>query len=521
IATREIEPQNKTSREYGMDLHEPSIAVEEVISTHPDLPESRVILKGQPSHIILQLGIKNLAIIPYSNVLIRKKIPDQLKNVMFPGDAGEDVSIEDGDLIWRIPEFHPGDMRVLRYEGDIDPNVNDSIPTGDVVVAAQGEDIITNIVVDDFRAMCKNMYFIEADETDEPGEWLCKFVVENTSDIEVDIMRVEVKDPGTGRVFLNLDQPGYFVKPGGRWESDPWMITGDDRPSFIKNLVLNVVPGLSKNITFRLQKEGGSFYPAAISFKKSFNRTKVEAKRSTDITATLTIENTGYADIEQVIIRDTLPKYFLPPDLSSLTVEKAGIPLSDNVGIHVEPDEVEPTTPQQFYIRVDDLSRYGGSLRSGERLVVRYTSTIYRPEPDERIEAPAEVDSRTYLQGPVIPGDDTAGAPVIDTVQVLRKFSIGKSIEQGSNSGEYRIELMYRNRGKDQVADLVMRDLIPENFTGSNYSQQPEEEGTPEGVNILEWKIPRIGPGENLIISYSIKGEGEYHATDAQIFYNG
>ena len=80
---------------------------------------------------------------------------------------------------------------------------------------------------------------------------------------------------------------------------------------------------------------------------------------------------------------------------------------------------------------------------------------------------------------------------------------------------------MYRNRGNDPITDLVLRDLIPENFTGSNFNKQPDEEGTPEGIKILEWNIPRVESGENLIISYSIKGEGEYHPTDAQIFYNG
>lgn len=521
VSAKEIEPQNKTSREYGISIPEPSIAVEEIISTHPDLPESRVIVKGKPTHTVLQLGIKNLAVIPYSGLVIRKRLPQQLKNIMFPGESGEDVAIDEGDLLWRIPEIQPGEMRVLRYEGDIDQSVGDAIPTGDVKVSARGEDIVTNIVVNDFQAMCKNMYMIEADETDEPGEWICRFVVENTSDFEVEVIRVEVKDPRSGSVFLNLEKPGYYVKPGDRWESDSWMITQEDRPSFIKNLVLNIVPGLSKSINYRLQKEGGSFYPAALSFKKTFDKSKVEAKRSTDIQVVLTVENTGFADIEQVFIRDTLPRYFLPPNLNTLVVEKAGIPLTDNVGVHVEPDEVDPTTPQKFFIRVDDLSRYCGVLKAGERLVVKYTATIYRPEPDDRIEAPAEVDSRTYLSGPVISGEDTAGAPVLSTMQVLRKFSVGKSIEQGSNPGEYRIELMYRNRGNNPVSDLVLRDLIPENFTGQNYSKQPQQERTPEGVDILEWKVSSIGAGEHLIISYSIKGEGEYHPTDAQIFYNG
>jgi hypothetical protein len=494
--------------------------VEEVISTHPDLPESRVVLRGEKTHTSLQLGLKNLAIIPYKDLVIKKAVPMELKNIMFPGDPSEDVAIEDGNLVWRIPDLEPGEMRVLRYGGDLDPDATDRIPTGDVKVTARGEDIITNIVVDSFEAMCRNMYFIEADETDEPGEWTCRFVVENTSEFEVEVLRVEVKDPKTGRIYTNLETPGVFVGPKERWETDDWMVAQDDRPSFIKNLVLNIIPGLRKKMDFELIKDGGNFYPASLSFKKSFNKRRVEAKRTTDITATLTVENTGYADIEQVFIRDSLPRYFLPPSQSSITVEKAGIPLSDNVGIHIEPEQVGPSAEQMFFIRIDDLSKFGGTLKSGERLVVRYDSQVHRPEPDDRIEAPAEVDARTYFAGPVIPGEDVAGAPVVDIQQVLRKFSIGKSIEQGVAPGEYRIELLYRNRGSDPVKDLIMKDLIPENFKGGGYTIQPDMDTTPEGITILEWVISKVDPGQSVIISYSIKGEGEYHPSDAQIFYN-
>ncbi|MGA1848670.1 MAG: hypothetical protein ACMUHB_04945, partial [Thermoplasmatota archaeon] len=298
VNAKEIEPQARISREYPIRLHEPSIALEEVISTHPDLPESRVVLRGEQTHTVLQLGLKNLAVVPYADMVIKKAIPKDLKNVMFPGDTIEDVAIEEAELVWRIRELQPGEMRILRYEGDLDPTATDRIPTGDIRVKARGLDIITNIVVDSFGAMCRNMYFIEADETDEPGEWICRFVVENTSEFEVEVLRVEVKDPVSGRIHLNLETQGIYVTPGGRWESDAWLISQNEKPAFIKNLVLNIVPGLSKKVGYSLTKDGGSYFPASISFKKTFDKKKVEAKRSTDVTASLTVENTGYADIE-------------------------------------------------------------------------------------------------------------------------------------------------------------------------------------------------------------------------------
>jgi hypothetical protein len=520
IGAKEIEPGKRASKTYGMYLHDPSIVLEEVISTHPDLPESRVIIGGKPSHVVVQIGMKNLAPITYDNVKLIKDVPEELRNIIFPGDGPEDVKVEDGRMIWIIPHLSQGEMRVLRYEGDLQAPGSDPIPAGDIHLTAKGEDIITNIVVDSFEAMCRNMYFIEADETEEPGEWVCRFVVENTSDFEVDVVRVEVQDARNGRVYLNFDQPPVSVTPGGRWESDSWLVTGSERPSFIKNLVLNVVPGLIKRTNYELTKEGGEYYPAGLSFKKTFDKSRIEAKRDTDVTAQLIIENTGGADLEHIFIRDTLPRYFLPPSLSTLKVEKGGMEFRDNVGVHVDPDDTDVSKEHTFYIRIDDLSKFGGPMKKGERMVIKYISTIHRPEPEQKLKAPAEVDARSLLPGPVISGEDTAGAPVIETMQVLRRFSVGKSIEQGSSEGEYHIELLYRNRGNNPVSDLVLRDIIPENFRGRQYSLSPLEEATPEGITILEWKLDKVQPGQSVVISYSLKGEGEYHPRDAQIFYN-
>lgn len=520
LTSSEIEPGKRVSKTYGLNLHEPSIAVEEAISTDPDLPESRVIISGRQSHVVFQIGMKNLAPIAYDSLVLSKELPEELKNIIFPGEISEDVKVEDGKLIWHLSEIKPMEMRVLRYEGDLTSPKADPIPAGNIHLTAKGKDIISNIVVDSFEAMCRNMYFIEADETEEPGEWICRFVVENTSDFEVEVIRVEVKDSDAGNIYLNLERPDVYIPPGERWESDSWLVTRSERPSFIKNLVLNIIPGLTKKTNYELVKEGGGLFPAGLSFKKSFDRSRVEAKRDTEITAQLVVENTCGADIDHVFIRDSLPAYFLPPSPSMLRVEREGMELRDNVGVHVEPDNVDPSGEQMFFIRIDDLGKYGGPLARGEKLTIRYTTTIHRPEPEQTLKAPAEVDARTALPGPVVSGKDEAGAPVVETMQVLRRFSVGKSIEQGKSAGEYHIEVLYRNRGNNPVSSLTLRDIIPENFKGTQYSMDPVQETTPEGITILEWNIDKVQPGQSVVISYSIKGEGEFHPRDAQIFYN-
>ena len=520
LSAKELEPGERKSREYRLNLMEPSIALEEVVSTHPDHPQSFILKKGQITSVSLQLGVKNLDTIPYSDLIISKEVPLDLKNIIFPGEDAEDVSIEEGRLVWRFKRLDPGQVKVLRYEGDMKLDEPEPVPTGDIIIKAVADDLSSTVVVTSFEAMCRNMYFIEADETEEPGEWACRFVCENTSQFEVEILRVEVQDPQTNQVYMNLDRTGTYVEPQGRWESETWLVTHRDRPTFIKNMVLNIVPGITKKTEYALTRKGGDFLPGAISFRKNFDRRQVEAKRETDITSTMFIENTGAADLEQIIVRDIVPRYMIAPDPSSIVIEREGMRLTDNIGVTVEPADEGPNVDKQMYIRIDDLSAHGGPLRKGEMIAITYKARVFRPEPNTTITAPAEVDARPYLPGPVLNGEDTAGVPVVDVTQILRRFSIGKSIEQGTAVGQYHIELLYRNRGNAPVTGLQLKDLIPENFTGGPYSIEPDIEHTPEGIKLLSWNIPKIDAGETLVISYTIKGEGEYHPRDAQVFYN-
>ncbi len=520
IKATEIEPRHKVSREYAIDLPRPSIVLEEILTTDPDFRDSVILEKDVPAHVLLQLGLKNLAQIPYKNIVVKKSIPSILKNVIFSGESVEDSAIEDEKLVWRINKLDADEIRSLIFEGDIETESSEEIPIGDVTLEARGEDTVSEIVVTSFDAMCKNMYFIEADETEEPGKWLCRFVCENTSSFEVEILKVQVMDHQSQQVYLNMEKPGVNIPPNERWVSRSWFVYGQDRPKFIKNLVLNVIPGLSKEINYKMHKEGGNFEVAGLIFNKTFDKPLVRARSNTSIAARIEIENIGSAALEQVFVRDNIPKFMVPPNIHDIKVQRGSTFIEDNVGFILEPVDDSASVEQKLYIHIHDLSVIGGPLEKGEKITITYNTRIQNPEPNTKIIAPAEADGKPYLPGPIVTGVDVAGAPVIGTQHILRKFSIGKSIEQGANRGEYHIALLYRNRGNQPIRDLVIKDIIPENFTGGGYSLDPDTEDTPDGMTKLSWGIPMVKEGETIGISYKIKGEGEYHPKAAQIFYN-
>jgi hypothetical protein len=70
------------------------------------------------------------------------------------------------------------------------------------------------------------------------------------------------------------------------------------------------------------------------------------------------------------------------------------------------------------------------------------------------------------------------------------------------------------------MKDLVIKDILPNNFTGMDYTLEPEKDATVDTGTMLTWTIPVLKENEIIKIKYKIKGEGEYHPSDAQIFYN-
>jgi hypothetical protein len=521
ISATELDPSQRKSKEYRIDVETPSIMITESISTHPEYINSLIVPKGKSSIVKSQLRVKNQAALPYRDLVIKKIIPPRLKNISFPDKGAADAIIEGDRIIWKLKDLERGASAVLKYECELEPEGTEEVPTGIVELDAVGTDTLTSFLITNFDAMCRNMYFIDCDETEELGVWSCRFVCDNSSSFEVEILKVEVIDAMDSSVYLNVNEPHIRVPPGKQWLSQGWTVRSEGRPKFVKNFIINVIPGLEKDIYYRLKKESANFYVAGLNFVKSFNKNQVEGKRNTDIEAKLEIENTGSALLDQIFIRDIIPRHMMPPNPESITVMRGGVPIKSDIRVSYEPEDENPAMEQKMFIHIPDLVDNGGPLRKGEKVIVIYRTPLIRPEPDSKIIAPAEVEAKPELPGPVVTGADVAGAPTINVLQILRKFSIGKSIVQGSKTGEYHVGLLYKNRGNRPIENLIIMDNVPRNFTGAGFTIEPSDSSrNAEGATVLKWTIPQIGEGETVGITYVIKGTGEYHPKDAQVFYN-
>lgn len=95
--------------------------------------------------------------------------------------------------------------------------------------------------------------------------------------------------------------------------------------------------------------------------------------------------------------------------------------------------------------------------------------------------------------------------------------------------GRYEVLILFENNGDTALQDVFIKDVIPSNFEikdwhvrGAGGEKRTDVEmstnETEDGIEIT-WKLPVVGKGERLDVSFEIKGEGEIDAEALNRFH--
>jgi uncharacterized repeat protein (TIGR01451 family) len=95
--------------------------------------------------------------------------------------------------------------------------------------------------------------------------------------------------------------------------------------------------------------------------------------------------------------------------------------------------------------------------------------------------------------------------------------------------GRYEVLILFENNGDTALQDVFIKDVIPSNFEikdwhvrGAGGDKRTDVDmstnETEDGIEIT-WKLPVVGKGERLDVSFEIKGEGEIDAEALNRFH--
>jgi len=516
----DLDPQEEWVQDYEIeaDKVKAPLEIKEEIDVLPDTEEkSHTLILDKEHNPVFTIEVSNTSEASVSNIELVKLIANEFDNVRINEDGLGKVEKGSGELTWKIDELGAGQSTTLEFTANITPSGEQELSSGKIEVnyVIPG-DTFTGIKVEYVDGYSDNIYYIDRDERDaEPDVWDCKFIFKNRSEYPLKIIDVDLKtgDYNTETKVVDLGpqlDPDVILNPGEEWESEQWVVESEDIPTFGKNVQFSVVGDIINQASAVVVLEPFIIPVLTLSGTKEFDTTEIASFREAELNATITINTSGKAPIDQFHIEDTIPRHFAVPEAIAIKVEQKEVDLSD-ITITYEPSE-DIDEDRKMLIDVVEVLDHIGELDDETTIIIDYPLKAVKPAKDTTYAAPVLFQAITQ-EGSII---ETYIEPEISisVSHSRRRYSDGRVIAQGDTKGQYIISVVHKNRGDIAETNKVFEELIPANFNLMSMEPEAEQDGS-----TLTWTVPNIDPDEEVTLQYTIEGTGDYKARDAQVSF--
>ncbi len=516
----EIEAQSEKKQRYGVATNRPVLDIQEQVTSFGKIGKNQTLIMKTPTEVTFHITVRNASPETLDTVTVNKIVPEAFQDV-FAIKASEGETEYTGEqLVWTIDALEGDQTASLIFKTTIDAQSPEPIRSGTITADYEMRAPISALKIARFGAFARNLYYIEVDESDQPGLWVCRLIFNNRSDFPVDLLVVEVSDPDTNEKFLDIKNEKDYIVPGGAWVSKEWKIKKSQRPAFIQRCDFTVIPGLEFITRGHLSMGDTEMPVAALEAEQSLDAPSVPSYVRTPEELTIKVTNIGSAPLNAVDLRTTLPATIIPPDRSSITASVMGKRMSrESLEIGLDPDEREIPQPHELRLKVRNLKDTLGLLERGESIKFNYPVIVDNPAPKQIFEFPTTISGQSYPPGPYIKALSTGEMLKITVAHTPRRFTIGKAVEPFGAAGHYAITITFKNRGDAVLKEVLLQDQVPENFERSDFSIKPHVVQL-EGRHLLQWYFELVEPDENFEIEYEIHGKGAYRPKSAQVFYD-
>ena len=521
----DLDPQEDWTQDYTIKVKKVAqpLEIQEEIDATPEVEEvSQTLVLGKEHEPLFKITLTNSSETPVSNIELRKDIPkvyDKVSNI----NESVGKAKKDGDqLVWEIDELDAGTTATLSFNTKITPDGSEPVSSGQIETkyTVLGQ-TFSGMDVDYVDGYTDNIYYVDRDERDEePDVWDCKFIFKNRSEFPIKLLDVDLRagDYNTEEQVVDLGpqlDPDVILNPGEEWESQPWDIESEDLPKFGKNVQFTIIGDVVNQLSASILIEPIEMPVFSLEGKKEFSETEIASYRETEITATTTINSTGSAPVDKFHIEDKVPTHFVVEDTDKVTITVNGKELDHaKMSFSFDPSQDDERT-KTMNIDVEDILEQIGPLEGDSTIILTYPLKAVNPVVGDEIEAGILFQAITE-DGSVIELLIESPIEILNIVQIRRRVTDGRVIQQGSVKGQYNIIIIHKNRGDAAEVDKVFEEIIPENFTLVSANPDPEQVG-----DKLTWTFENIEPDQEIEIEFTIEGSGDYKARDAQKSFKG
>ncbi len=524
-----LEPQTNWEQKYEVsDPKKPILQLTETIDSsksEPGINHNFVVGAGDETTITLY--VRNVSEDIIQDVVVNKQVPEYLKEVKISNSNGGETNLDldTKKFVWKIAKLDPNETLSSTVVGRCE--IHDvEIKSGNTVEVAYRSNMSSRSgIVPTIESLSDTMTGIDQEEDDsQPGKWNCEVDFDNESDFEVTVKSLKVSQKiATGEEILVDILPDEIVKATDTWVHK-FAVSSVSVPALTSALDFTANYELHKEIQGTILKEDSKFMVLRTTTVKEINPPSVKANANTGMTITNTITNVGTSHMDNVKIKDIIPKDFEPPGIDQIIVnvlnesgEKKATLSGDNVTLKISPDNKESTSEHIISVEAFDLDSH---LPPKFKLQMIYPIIARNPQISVKYETPVEIITHT---NPVGPGyiDTTTEMPIIGIEYVKRKVKSAKSISPGAHEGAFNVTIKINNRGGVELQNISIIEEIPEGFTTGEFQPsniQPEfsEQVGKESAK-LAWKISCLDPNQAIKLRYVAEGTGEFPRTEPRI----
>ena len=519
---KELNPEETKGVKFEFQVEAPRLRIKEDFWDLEKEDAPPTFSRGSEAGMRFTMELANEFDWTLNKVVLKKHILDPNTNVdNFQTDSGE-MRMDGDTILWEIEEIPSNstiqascEIRVSLPEDAVEP-----YKIGDTIVTYHSlEKSLSSINLETITGSSSVFQFISRDEQEEnPGDFDCRFELENTSEFEMDLKEVRIYegplDEGNIRLeWLGSDFPEEerSIDPGETFSLDPWTITVEEDgviPQFGRELDLSVKYLYDAEIIAECTLPGYVLPFMDIEVTKTFSRETLPSYRRTEIITENIIRSLGSTDVEYLQIQDKIPSGFEAPAKENITITKGDTQISeDEFTLDVSEENVVITIE-----RLEDTSV--DTLKQDEELHISYPFFATAQPEDEFM---GNVTVLANIYPPVKPVTAEAEAGPITVVHQRRKLKIGKMVRSTSGQAlnEYEIVIRGVNEGTAVIHNVEVSDFLPAGFKlVSDTEEDPpvgfEEHSSVKNGRGMKWIYKEVQPGQKVEIRFRIQAPGEH-----------
>ena len=523
---KELDPQGTKAVTFDFQVEAPRVKIKEEFwdLEKPESPPT--FSRGTEAGMRFSIELTNEFDLSLRKIVLKKHIPDPSTTVdNFQTENGE--FYKEGEFIqWKIEEIPANssinascEMRVTMPE-----DTNEPYKVGDTVITYNClETSLSGVNLETITGSSSVFQSISREEQEEnPGDFDCKFELENTSEYEMDLKEIRIYEgpleEGNVRLeWLGSDFPEEerSIDPGESFSLDPWTITVEEDgaiPQFGRELDLSVKYLFDAVVLAECVLPGYALPFMDIEAEKTFAPMTIPSYRRTEVMTENIIKSCGSTEIDYLQLQDHIPDRFEPPTKDNISITKDDNQISDeDYSLEVTNDNLILTIERLEYSSL-------GTLKQDEEIHIKYPFFATATPGDEFM---GNITVLANIFPPVKPVTTEADAGPITVVHERRKLKISKMVRStaGEASNEYEIVIRGVNEGTAVIQNVIMSDFLPRGFElVSDTEEDPpvgfEEVSSVKNGKAMKWIYNEVQPGQKVEIRFKIRAPGDHDPKD-------